>query len=174
MDPVIDAQDGHAPRMPEGARCRVAVRDVRSGRGLVALEAASAGAVILELDGEILPTASRHSVQVGMREHLHPSRDAVAADSVDRCSWRFLNHSCDPNCWLDGLVLRARRDIAPGEQLTFDYNCTEWSMASPFRCGCGACDGATVQGYAHLDADGRTRRAAHLAPHLRSSGADRA
>ncbi|MBU3683044.1 MAG: SET domain-containing protein-lysine N-methyltransferase [Phycisphaerales bacterium] len=172
VDSVIDAQHGRAPPLPDGACCRVAVRDVRSGRGLFALDAASAGAAILELDGEILPTASRHSVQVGVREHLHPHRDALAAGSVDRCGWRFLNHSCDPNCWLDGLVLRARRDIASGEQLTFDYNCTEWSMASPFSCGCGTCDGAMVRGYAHIDADGRARRAAHAAPHLRSSGAN--
>ena len=158
--------------MPQGAGCRVAVRDVRSGRGLFALEAASAGAAILELDGEILPTASMHSVQVGVREHMHPSSDAVAAGSVDRCSWRFLNHSCDPNCWFDGRILRARRDIAPGEQLTFDYNCTEWSMASPFACACGACDGAPVRGYAHLDAAGRAHRAAHAAPHLCSRRAD--
>jgi hypothetical protein len=45
-------------------------------------------------------------------------------------------------------------------------------MASPFDCACGACDGATVRGYAHLDAAGRMRRAAHEAPHLRSCGAD--
>ncbi|MFM9170657.1 MAG: SET domain-containing protein-lysine N-methyltransferase [Phycisphaerales bacterium] len=150
----------------------VTVRQVRAGRGLFALVAVRAGARILDLDGEILPLPSAFSLQVGEHEHLHPHRDALAADSAERCQWRFLNHSCDPSCWIDGRALRARRAIAPGDELTFDYNCTEWSMASPFRCGCGACDGATVQGYAHLDADGRARRAAHLAPHLRLPGAD--
>ena len=172
MTPAFNADPVRAPGMPEGPGGRPAVRESRSGRGLFALAAASAGAAILELDGEILPDAGRLSVQVGEREHLHPHPDALAADCVYRCRWRFLNHSCDPNCWLDGRILRARCDITSGEQLTFDYNCTEWSMASPFDCACGACDGATVRGYAHLDAAGRMRRAAHAAPHLRSCGAD--
>lgn len=144
----------------------VTVRQVRAGRGLFALAAARAGACILELDGEILPVPSVFSLQVGEHEHLHPHRDALAAESVERCRWRFLNHSCDPNCWIDGRALRARRAIAPGDELTFDYNCTEWSMDSPFDCACGACDGRAVRGYSHLDAGDRARRAAHAAPHL--------
>jgi SET domain-containing protein len=38
----------------------------------------------------------------------------------------FLNHSCDPNCETDEIGDRvwilALRDIAPGEELTYDYN----------------------------------------------------
>jgi SET domain-containing protein len=38
----------------------------------------------------------------------------------------FLNHSCDPNCETDevrGRVwIKAIRNIAPGEELTYDYN----------------------------------------------------
>jgi hypothetical protein len=37
---------------------------------------------------------------------------------------RFLNHSSQPNCELDGQHLYALRDIAPSEELTFDYG--EW------------------------------------------------
>jgi len=144
------------------------VRDTPTGRGLFANAVASVGEAILELDGEILSTPSVFSVQVGEREHLHPNRAALAADDSERSRWRFLNHSCDPNCWMDGRTLRARRAIAAGEQLTFDYNCTEWSMDTSFDCACGACDGSPVRGYAHLDAEARTRRHAHAAPHLRA------
>lgn len=43
---------------------------------------------------------------------------------------RFINHSCDPNCETQKWVVRgelaiglfALRDIAAGEELTFDYN----------------------------------------------------
>ena len=37
---------------------------------------------------------------------------------------RFLNHSNNPNCELDGQDLYALRDIDPNEELTFDYG--EW------------------------------------------------
>ena len=144
------------------------VRDTPTGRGLFAHAAAAPGDVILEIDGEVLASPSVYSVQVGEQEHLHPHRDALANDDTERSRWRFLNHSCDPNCWMDGRTLRARRAIAPGEQLTFDYNCTEWSMDTPFDCACGACNGSQVRGYAHLDVEARTRRDAHAAPHLRA------
>ena len=144
----------------------VTVRQVRAGRGLFALVAVRAGARILDLEGEILPVPSVFSLQVGEHEHLHPHRDALAAEGAERCPWRFLNHSCDPNCWIDGRALRARRAIAPGDELTFDYNCTEWSMDSPFDCACEACGGQPVRGYAHLDAGARERRSGHAAPHL--------
>lgn len=37
---------------------------------------------------------------------------------------RFLNHSRQPNCELDGQELYAARDIQAGEELTIDYG--EW------------------------------------------------
>jgi SET domain-containing protein len=54
-----------------------------------------------------------------------------------------LNHSCDPNAWLDDEVtLTARRDIAAGEEITLDqgtWNFDEddylWDCEA---CGCGA------------------------------------
>lgn len=64
-----------------------------------------------------------------------------------------LNHSCDPNVIVDTtkLELRAIRDIARGEDLTFFYPSTEWHMAEPFRCLCGStrCIGQ-VSGAKHL------------------------
>jgi hypothetical protein len=52
----------------------------------------------------------------------------------------YLNHSCNPNVIVDTtrLELRAARDIQPGEELSFFYPSTEWDMASPFVCLCGA------------------------------------
>ena len=137
---------------------------------VVARRNVPAGGLVMRLDGPLVEKPGRYTVQVDV--DLHVDAEASPEHEGRYPLWRFLNHSCDPNCWFDGRILRARRDIAPGEQLTFDYNCTEWSMASPFDCACGACDGAPVRGYAHLDAAGRSRRAAHAAPHLRSRRAD--
>ncbi len=52
----------------------------------------------------------------------------------------FLNHSCNPNVWMDDEVtLSARSDITEGEELTADYALWEFDpdYVSPFVCRCG-------------------------------------
>ena len=54
----------------------------------------------------------------------------------------FINHSCDPNCEADeinGQVwIIAARDIAVGEELTYDYNLYDGDLDDPAPCSCGA------------------------------------
>ena len=52
--------------------------------------------------------------------------------------WRPINHSCDPNTWLDGLDLVARRGIALGEELTVDYATFCGPSMAGFECQCDA------------------------------------
>lgn len=53
----------------------------------------------------------------------------------------FINHSCEPNCEtgeVRGHVwIKAVRDIAPGEELTYDYNLYDGDEDEAF-CNCGA------------------------------------
>lgn len=53
----------------------------------------------------------------------------------------FINHSCDPNCETEeirGRVwIRAIRDIAPGEEITYDY-CLYDGGDDEAICNCGA------------------------------------
>jgi SET domain-containing protein len=53
----------------------------------------------------------------------------------------FINHSCDPNCEtdeIDGRVwIFAARDIAAGEELTYDYNLYDGEEDDPAPCTCG-------------------------------------
>lgn len=53
----------------------------------------------------------------------------------------FINHCCDPNCEtenLDGRIwVVATRDIAPGEELTYEYNLHD-SDDDDADCHCGA------------------------------------
>ena len=56
----------------------------------------------------------------------------------------FLNHSCDPNCETEeenGRVwILAIRNIAAGEELTYDYHLYDGDPAeSPCRCGAQNC-----------------------------------
>ena len=59
----------------------------------------------------------------------------------------FINHSCDPNC--DGFIenkriwIKAVRDIAPGEELAYDYKYVLEERHTPgrkrrFPCHCGS------------------------------------
>jgi uncharacterized protein len=54
----------------------------------------------------------------------------------------FINHSCDPNCEvgeIDGRIfIIATRDIAAGEELTYDYNLYDGSEDDESPCSCGA------------------------------------
>src|SRR3989344_2202331 len=89
------------------------------------------------LQGEELPipydSVSDHYVQIAANAYLGPS------GNVDD----FVNHSCDPNTGIhiDGqnADLVAIRDIAEGEEITWDYSTTmddeedDWEMA----CLCG-------------------------------------
>lgn len=83
------------------------------------------------------------SVQVDDDKHIHLAPEFL----------QYINHSCEPNTFFDtktGEVV-AIRNIVPGEEITFFYPSTEWSMSQPFTCFCGTanCLGQ-IQGAAHL------------------------
>ena len=68
---------------------------------------------------------------------------------------RHINHSCDPNAYEvfeeDGTCLVARRDIAPGTEITCDYNIniadgTSWTC----RCGAVRCRGEVAGDFFRL------------------------
>ena len=55
----------------------------------------------------------------------------------------FINHSCEPNCETtedeDGRVwIFALRDIAGGEEFTYDYGLYDGAADDPSTCVCGA------------------------------------
>jgi len=59
----------------------------------------------------------------------------------DRDLTNFINHSCDPNVWMqDEVTLISRRDIAVGEELTIDYAMFEGDedWVPPWECHCGS------------------------------------
>jgi hypothetical protein len=50
-----------------------------------------------------------------------------------------INHSCEPNCGMrNATTIVAVRDIAVGEELTFDYAMSDASDYDEFDCNCGA------------------------------------
>jgi SET domain-containing protein len=75
------------------------------------------------------------------------SSKVVIDAGVDGNEARFINHSCDPNCEtvIEGgrVFIEALRDIAPGEELGYEYGLTWESTDDPdelanYACRCGA------------------------------------
>ncbi|MCC6784280.1 MAG: SET domain-containing protein-lysine N-methyltransferase [Planctomycetes bacterium] len=142
---------------------------------VVAVQPLAVGDRVLHLEGILVSAPTRYTVQVGAQEHVEMPPGSSLAEQLDRYSWRFLNHSCEPNARIDGRELVALRAIAPWEEVTFDYATTEYDMAEPFACGCGAasCIGR-VRGYRWLAEARRKVIRDHVAPHVLELHAQRA
>ena len=98
------------------------------------------GDLVYVVRGEVQAERTRQTIEVAPGQHVH---DTYA---------EFINHSFGPNLEVRGRELVAIREIAPGDELTFDYLRSESSIAAPFVChdtgrpvdsqGCGdAADG---------------------------------
>ena len=98
-------------------------------RSLVARQNFKQGEIIYHIPSEkVSDKPNRFTVQ--MDRELHTEVGKLSA----------LNHSCDPNVILDmdNMVVIASLDIQAGDELSFFYPSTEWEMAAPFICLCGA------------------------------------
>lgn len=142
----------------------VALRDEH--RRVIALEPIAAGTELLQVHGVIVEAPSRYSLQVAADLHVVPPEDLRPEQAPDRYLWRYLNHSCRPNAAFQGRRLIALRDIAAEDEVTFDYNSTEYEIAAAFACRCGSCDGRLIRGFKHLSPAEQARLAPRLAPHL--------
>ena len=116
---------------------KVNVRRVNGAYALITNREIFTNEVVFVLQGEFTDQPSKYSIQIGEGRHLEP----LPNDLGDVGSLiRFFNHSCDPSTFLnlEDLTVRALRDLEPGEEVTFNYNATEYDMANPFECHCNA------------------------------------
>ena len=117
----------------------IRVGETHVGRGVFARRLITAGAVLGEIDGDVLdehPEDSSYVMELPSGRLLEPAAPL-----------RFLNHSCDPNCELfywfdenesiqeDRLWLQTIRPIETGEELLIDYS---WPADAAISCKCGA------------------------------------
>ena len=109
----------HVLRNDEGYNRAVAVAALAEGDVLAAFSAR-----------EILAAPTYLTVQTGPETHI-----LLAPEHL-----QYINHSCNPNVFFDteGMEIRALRAIAPGDEITFFYPSTEWSMDRAFDCLCGS------------------------------------
>jgi uncharacterized protein len=102
------------------------------GRGVFALTHISKGTRIVEYKGELITDDEADRRYAHVHEHsphtmLFSLENNLVIDATRRGnSGRWINHSCAPNCQVEEegtkIFIDARRDIRPGEELTYDYN----------------------------------------------------
>jgi len=131
------------------------------GLGVFTTRSIKAGTRLLEYLGERIS-----HVEAGRRYYAAPTPDAhVLLFTVDRWTVidggvggraaRYVNHSCDPNCEADvadgRIFIVSVRDIAAGEELTYDYNMDaprplprDWRRRYGCRCGAERCRGTML------------------------------
>lgn len=118
-----------------------------------------AGETIFYLSGEIIDHPTKYTIQLDEHEHV------LTRDSL----WQSMNHGCEPNVRIDTAKreMQAARRIKAGEELNFNYNSTEWSMTSPFPCGCGAASCAgEIRGFRYLSPAQREAIRPFISPYI--------
>jgi len=140
----------------------------------IATRSYAPGDEIVWLTGTVEARPSRYSVQVGVDQHVEPPMGAGLEEMIDSHTWRYMNHSCDPNSAFRGRTLYAIKPIAAGDEVRFHYAATEYEMAEAFTCRCGAaaCVGE-VRGYRFLTEEQKRRMAEHVQPHVLAAGQDK-
>lgn len=127
------------------------------GGALFAAKDIRAGENILKMEGPIktfkeavaadTEAGDAYTVQIGQDAFFDPALPG-----------RYLNHSCEPNAALLGVMLSAIRDIAEGEEITFDYSTTMdengWTLEC--RCGSPSCR-KVIEDFIRLPADMQER-----------------
>ena len=138
--------------------------DVRTNNGFAGIYAAKAfrqGERVISVEGPIQDFPSRYSIQIGRDRHIEAG--------PENPPWKYLNHSCDPNIALDANMraFYALREIDAGEELRFNYLTTEWEMATPFECHCGAPECYDyVAGFKYLAPEAQIRLLDQVADHI--------
>ena len=117
----------------EKKRRRIVVRNSSiHGRGVFALRRIPKGTRIIEYKGKLITDKEADRRYSRMHEHsphtmLFSLEGGWVIDATRRGnSARWINHSCAPNCDIEEegqrIFIEARRDIHPGDELTYDYN----------------------------------------------------
>jgi len=141
-------------RVGKRRRRRFAVRQSPiHGRGVFALVGIPKKTRIIEYKGELISDAEADRRYSRAHQHsphtmLFSVDGGLVIDATRRGNAaRWINHSCQPNCEVDEqnrrIFIKARRDIRPGEELTYDYNLQigerhTRAAKRAHACSCGA------------------------------------
>jgi uncharacterized protein len=144
-----------SPTLSPGRRRLQVRRSGVHGKGVYAQVPLRAGEIIIEYKGEVIPwdeALCRHPHDPSDPNHtfyFHIDDMHVIDGGVRGNSARWINHACAPNCETEDdngrIFIKALRDIAPGEELFFDYRLVideryTAKLKKAYACRCGAAD----------------------------------
>jgi uncharacterized protein len=156
--------DRRDPSMPKKKKKIEARLSPIHGNGVFASERIKKGERIIRYKGKLRSHDEVDDEYGDIDEDGHTFLFTLNDDYVDGNIARWINHSCDPNCEAtieehpkgnprkDKVFIEAMRDIAPGEELTYNYGITLDERHTPklkklWGCKCGAkkCTGTMLQ-----------------------------
>jgi len=123
------------------------------GNGVFALQDIAEGETLIEYKGELITwkeALRRHPHDPSQPNHtfyFHIDDKRVIDGGVKGNAARWINHSCEPNCEADEeagrIFIRALRNIAAGEELSYDYGLIidepmTKELKAEFPCWCGS------------------------------------
>ena len=118
-----------------------------TGLGLFATKPIKKGSKIIRYFGPLLDSKKKKDDAIE-NKYLFELNDRWTIDgSVRKNIARYINHACKPNAESDvkprkrKVIIRAIKDIEPGEEINYDYG-TDYFKAylKPIGCKCAACE----------------------------------
>src|ERR1700681_3568579 len=119
----------------------------RTGLGLFATKPIKKGAKIVRYFGPLLDSRKKKDDAIENKYLFELNGRWTINGSVRENIARYINHACKPNAESDvrprkrKVVIRAIRNIEPGEEINYDYG-TDYFKAylKPIGCKCDACE----------------------------------
>ena len=93
---------------------------ITNEKGLFSTKEYKRGDVLYVLCGEIYNKPTRETIHIGNNKHIYDKFGI------------YINHSFNPNTYVNGRELTALCDIKINDEIFFNYNDTEINMANPF------------------------------------------
>ena len=119
----------------------------RTGLGLFATKPIKKGAKIVRYFGPLLDSRKKKDDAIENKYLFELNGRWTIDGSVRKNVARYINHACKPNAESDvsprkrKVVIRAIKNISPGEEINYDYG-TDYFQAylKPIGCKCDACE----------------------------------
>src|SRR5260370_5085448 len=119
----------------------------RNGLGLFATKPIKKGAKIVRYFGPLLDCRKKKQDAIENKYLFELNGRCTREGSVSENIARYINHACRPNAESDvrphkrKVVIRAIKNISPGEEINYDYG-TDYFKAylKPIGCKCDACE----------------------------------
>ena len=135
-------EDNAERYVPRKSNYTLTVRRTTAGLGLCTESPIERGTFIIEYYG--IPLTREQADEKGGKYLFEINSKKVIDGSPRYNIARYLNHSCRPNCETDvvkgKIYIYAKRNIRPGEELTYDYG-KEYvdDFIKPYGCKCAKC-----------------------------------